>query len=140
MEKLYLLDTCIWRDFYENRISKQGKDFGSDAAKLFIKIIMEKGKILFSEILVEDLRRCYSEKEIIEMLGLLELNKVLVKTAISKEEHIEAKKLSKERKLPFTDCLNAVLARTNDALLVSQDRHFEKLKDIARTARPKEII
>ena len=38
MQKYYI-DTCVWRDYYENRFSKSGKPFGKYAACLFMKII-----------------------------------------------------------------------------------------------------
>ncbi len=64
----HLMDTCIWRDFYENRFSKAGNPIGKYAADLFIKVIKTKSRILFSEALVWELKRDYSEKEIERLL------------------------------------------------------------------------
>ncbi len=75
------------------------------------------------------------------MLNLLSINKILIRLEISKKDHLEAKKLSQERNLPYIDCLNAVQARNNGAVLVSQDAHFfEKLSDIVKPVRPQDII
>jgi len=97
--KLFYLDTCIWRDFYENRYSKSGKPLGKYAADLFIKILNKKYRILYSETLLWELNRDYDEKEIKDMLNFLLISKVLIKLEITEEEFIEAKKLSKERNL-----------------------------------------
>ena len=136
----YLLDTCIWRDFYEDRVSRKGTLLGEHATKLFTRIIKERDTIIFSEALVWELKRDYEEDNIMDMLNLLFFNNVLVRIEIVKEEFLEAKQLSKERKLPFIDCLNAIQARNHKAILVSQDRHIlSNLSDITQAKRPEEI-
>lgn len=140
MTEKYLLDTCVWRDFYEDRFSKSGRPLGQYATDLFIKILKNKDKIVFSEALIWELKKDYKEKEIYDMLNLLFLNKILVKIEITKEEYSEAKKLAQERNLPFVDCLNAVHARNHKAILVSQDEHYlRSLSDISKTVKPEQI-
>ena len=74
------------------------------------------------------------------MLNLLFLSKILKRIEITKKEHLEAKKLSRERNIPFLDCLNAIQARNYKAIMISQDNHyFEKLSDITKTIKPQEI-
>lgn len=141
IKRAFFLDTCIWRDFYENRFSKTGNPLGKYATSLFMKILNNRDTILFSKALVWELRKDYSENDINDMLNLLVLNKILINLEITKEEHLESKHLSQERNLPYIDCLNAVQARNNDAVLVTQDAHFfEKLTDIIKPIRPQEII
>tara|TARA_Y100000310_G_C20645844_1_gene796521 strand:+ start:376 stop:801 length:426 start_codon:yes stop_codon:yes gene_type:complete len=136
-EKYYLIDTCIWRDFYEDRFSKTGRHLGKYATDLFMKILKNKDKIYFSETLVWELKKDYDSKDINDMLNLLFMNKVLVRIDIKKEEHLEAKKLAQERDVPFVDCLNAIHARNYKAIMVSQDSHyFNELKDIIKAIRP----
>jgi len=140
MTKKYLLDTCIWRDFYENRFSKSGRHLGGYAAKLFINIIKHKDEIIFSEALIWELKKDYKEKDIDDMLNLLFLNKILINIPITKEEYKKAKNLAQERNLPFIDCLNAVQARNHNAMLVSQDDHYLKgLSDISKAVKPQHI-
>lgn len=139
-EKYYLLDTCIWRDFYENRFSKIGRPLGKYATDLFMKILKNKDKIYFSESLPRELKKDYNEKEINDMLNLLFIGNVLVRIEIKKEEYLEAKKLSEERNIPFVDCLNTIHARNYKAIMVSQDPHYFKgLKDIVKSVRPEKI-
>ena len=141
MKKVYLLDTCILRDFYENRFSKIGRPLGEYATKLFMKILRDKDKILFSEALILELKRDYEEKDVNNMLNLLFLNKTLERIEIIKEEHLEAKKLSQERNIPYIDCLNAIHARNHKAMMISQDDHyFKNLIDITKTIKPENII
>ncbi len=137
MPEKYLIDTCVWRDFYEDRFSKTGNPLGEHATSLFMKIIKAKDTIIFSESLVWELKRDYNENDINDLLHLLFTNKILLRIGIAKEEYKEAKKLAQERDLPFVDCLNAIHARNHNAILVSQDGHFfEKLSDITKPVRP----
>jgi len=140
MTRIYLIDTCVWRDFYENRFSKSKKPFGLYAYKLFNKILYSKDKIIFSETLIRELKRDYSSEDVDEMLNLLILNNTLIKINIKKDEYTEAKQISIERNVPFVDCLNAIHARNHNAVLVTQDKHFFKnLSDIIKAVRPQNI-
>ena len=137
----YFLDTCIWRDFYERRIGSGGRNLGSAAAKLFLKILKKKDKILFSEALLWELNKDYSASEINDMLNLLYTANSLIKIEIGKEEFILAKTMSLKRNIPFIDALNALQAKNHNAIMVSQDMHYLKdLKDIVTTKRPEELI
>ena len=136
----YYLDTCIWRDFYEDRFGRSGKPLGSYASKLFIKIIRKKNKILFSEVIIRELKRDYDTREIKDMLNLLFLSSVLVKVEIKEKDFTEAKKLVKEKHVPLGDALNAILARNNGAVLVTQDEHYLKLSHICKPVKPEHVI
>jgi predicted nucleic acid-binding protein len=139
-ERQYLIDTCIWRDFYENRFGKSRRPIGKYATDLFMEILKNKDKILFSEALVRELKKDYSEEDINDMLNLLFINKTLLRIEITKEEYSEAKKLSGERNLPFIDCLNAIQARNHKAIMVSRDEHFIKnLSNIVKPAKPENL-
>jgi predicted nucleic acid-binding protein len=137
----YYLDTCIWRDFYESRISRDGKAIGECAYNLILKLLSRKQNILFSEFVVMELEREYSEQEIEEMLGFMLNTGLLTRIEPNKDEVNEAKSLAAYRKLPFIDCLNAIMARDNDAILVTRDAHFfQSLKDITDALKPEDII
>jgi predicted nucleic acid-binding protein len=140
MAEKYLIDTCIWRDFYEERFSKIGRPLGKYAGNLFQKILKNKDEIYYSDSLIWELKRRYSEEEIKDLLNVLFLTKTLIKIEIKKDEHLEAKKLAQERNIPYVDCLNAIHARNHHAVLVSQDPHIIKqLEDIAPAVRPEKI-
>ena len=140
MAKKYWLDTCIWRDFYEDRFSKAGNPLGKYASDAFIKIMKNKEVIPNSESLVWELKKDYDEKDINDMLNILFLSKVLIRVEITKEEHLEACNLSEQRKIPFVDCLNAIEARNHKAIVVSQDEHFTKnLSNVVKVIKPQDI-
>lgn len=136
----YFIDTCIWRDFYENRFSPSGRNLGKYATNIFIKIIKRKDKILFSEGLIKELKGFYPIQEINNMLQLLSLNNILQKVEVTSNEFKEAKILSEKRKIPFIDCLTAVQSRNHNAIAISQDKHFLiDLADISKVKRPQDI-
>ena len=140
MADKYWFDTCIWRDFYEDRFSKTGNPLGEYATNAFMKMFRKGSKVLFSESLIRELHKDYKKDEINEMLNFLFLSNILIKIEITKEEYLEAKELSEKRKLPFVDCLNAIQARNNKATIVSQDEHFTKnLSDIVKVIKPQNL-
>lgn len=137
---IFWFDTCVWRDFYEGRVSKSGSPLGRYATDAFMKVIKNGDKILFSEVLVRELKRDYDENEITDMLNFLFLSDVLISVQINRDEYLEAVSLSKARNLPFVDCLIAIQARNNNAIVVSQDLHFTKdLIDIVKVIKPQEL-
>ena len=64
--------------------------------------------------------------------------KTLTSELIKQRE--EAKKIAKERDVPAGDALHAIVARDNDLILVTRDRHFRKLEDISKHYKPEELI
>lgn len=136
----YYLDTCVWRDFYENRIGFKGKLLGSQANELFLKIIKRKDKIIFSDFVVKELKKDFTEQEINEMLTILFFSKVLEKAGFSEKDYKEAKKIGLERNIPPGDVLHAIISKNSNSILVSQDNHINKLNDIVKVMKPEEII
>ncbi len=139
MPDAYYLDTCIWRDHFENRFGPEGRPLGKYATNLFYKIIENQDKLLFSDLLVEELKIAFSKTEIEYMLQMIFMMKILIRTEASPKDHAEASKIAKERDLPLSDVLHAIIARNNNAVLVTQDKHFNNLKDIVRVIRPEDI-
>ncbi|MDD9954003.1 MAG: PIN domain-containing protein, partial [Candidatus Woesearchaeota archaeon] len=136
----YLIDTCTWRDFYEDRVGIGGKYLGKYAAKFFEKILKEESIILFSEVLIRELKKDFDKERIHDMLHLLVVTGKLQRIEITEEEFTEAAALSRERNLPKIDCLCAVQARNHKACMISEDKHFAKLKDITVTKKPSDFI
>ena len=81
----------------------------------------------------------YSIDEINSIFHVVKPNNIrFVNT--SKEQKDEAKQLAYQKKIPKADALHAILARDNDAIMVSRDSHFKKLNNIVETKKPEEII
>ena len=137
MTSKYYVDTAIWRDLHENRKDKS-KNLGELAFESFKKIRSNKGKIVYSDFVVEELSRAY-DKQTIDKLFKGE-SELLEKVEISKEQIKEAVDLSKDLKIPFGDALHSVLARDNDAIMVTRDHHFRKLKDKITIKKPEDLI
>jgi len=132
----YFIDTCIWRDFYEDRFSKTGRPLGKYACGLFMRILKNKDQILLSSSIIRELKQRYTEEEIFNLLTLLIKNRTIVRIETTKSECLEARRLSLNRDIPYIDCLNAIQARNHKALLISQDRHFDGLSDIVKVIKP----
>jgi predicted nucleic acid-binding protein len=137
---IYLVDTCIWRDFYEDRFSSD-MPIGRYATEFFMKVLKRKDKILFSRGLLKELSKDYSEMDIDDMLRIFMYCDILVRIDITVDDMSEAESLSDKRNLPLIDCLNAVQARNHDAVLVTRDMHyFKELDDIMSPVRPEDVI
>lgn len=135
----YYVDTCVWRDYYENRFGQRGKPLGEFAEKFFFKAIKKRDIILFSNLTIKELKTAFSNEEIDEMLGLVSNFGLLKVVELSKNDFIEAQKLAEERTLPFGDVLHAIVSRNNNAVLITQDKHFEKVRDLIAVKLPQEI-
>lgn len=139
MEEKFYLDTSIWRDYYEDR-SDGYKPLGKFALQLLFKIIKDLNPINYSDFVVEELRIKYSNEEIIAILSIFYHLNLLVKVPISKEQAKEASVICKKRNIPFGDALHAILARDNKSIMVTRDKHFQKLKDIAEIKNPEDLL
>ncbi len=132
---IYNLDTSIWLDFG----MKRGKN-GESALKLIIKIIKENSVIIYSNIHIKELRDFgYSMDEINSLFHVVKPNNLRYVNT-SKEQKDEAKQLAYKKKIPKADALHAILARDNDAILISRDLHFKDIKYVIETKKPEEII
>ena len=125
----YYFDSCIWRDHYENRFGPRGRPLGKYATALFMKIIKKDDVLLYSDVILLELKNDYTDKEIKDALNVLFITGALKRVEIHEEDKVEALIIAKKRNLPSADVLHAILARNNKAILVSQDKHFQQLQD-----------
>lgn len=141
MAEKYYLDTCIWRDHYENRFGPQGRPLGKYATELFVKIMKNKDVIVFSNHIIYEMKKAFAQEEIEDMFRILDLMSILQKVEVEKSDWEEAKKLAEEREVSRSDSLHAIIARNNKAILVTQNLNdFDKFRDIITIKRPEEII
>ena len=135
MAEKYYLDTSIWLDIYE----KRGYN-GEVAKKLFKKIIEKDLIIVYSDLVITELKRLgYTQNEINVILAIAKPDN-LKRVHIYKEQIDEARKLAKQRNVPQADALHAILCRDNDMQLISRDEDYEKLKHIIKTKLPEDFI
>ena len=136
--KRYYLDTAIWIDYYENRADRF-RPLGEWALALLKKISEKKEAILFSDVIYGEMFVFgYTEEEIENLLH--PWTDLIQKITPTRQEIAEAIMESKKRKLPYGDCLHAILSRDHDALLIARDHHFESLIDIKKCQKPEELI
>ena len=134
----YYLDTCIWIDYFENR-SDRFRPLGEWAFFLIKKIIQDDDLIIYSDLVEEELQVIYSEKEIKKIFSIAP-KEILVKVSNSIKQLKEAIHYSKRFNIPKKDALHAVLARDNEAILVTRDKHFYELTRDIIVKKPEELI
>ncbi len=108
--------------------------------KLIQKILADDDVILFSDLIVQELKSIgSSQKEFFQIFSKSEKEN-LRRIHIYREHIQEARGIARRRCVPLGDALHAILARHHNALLVSRDRDFEKLKDLTCARLPEEFI
>lgn len=138
MVKKYYFDTSIWLDFFEDR-DEPNLLKGKFAKELIDKIIKNDDKIIYSDNGVIELKMSgYSLYEIRDMLQFLK--PILIFVESTEKQLGKAKDLSLKRNIPKRDALHALIARDNNAILVTLDKHFQKILDIIKPIRPQDII
>lgn len=130
----YYLDTSIWIDYYE----KRGKN-GKRALKLILKIIKENSIILYSDLHIKELRGLNYDIEQINQIFKIVKPDNLKRVHMSKEQNSEAVELSSRRNIPKGDALHAVLARDNNAIMITRDKDFNQLRHVAEIRKPEEL-
>ncbi len=109
---------------------------GDFAWKLLTFIKSKEYKIIITDLLIIELESAYSSEQI---NGLFLLFKNLIeKIIIKKEQRDEAYEIAKKRILPLGDVLHAIIARDNNLVLITRDKHFRELKDAYY--KPEDII
>jgi len=52
----------------------------------------------------------------------------------------ETRKISSGRNIPVRDAFHAIIARDSEAILITRDYHFQKMKEIIMPHLPEEFI
>ncbi len=136
IEKFYF-DTSIWLDLFENR-NEPNLPKGKWASELVSKIIKNDDIIIYSDNNIFELIVLeYSKYELEKMFK--PLRPILLFVESTKKQIGQAKDLSFKRNIPKRDALHALIARDNKAILVTLDKHFQKLLDIIEPKRPQDL-
>ena len=138
MQKRYYFDTSIWLDFFEDR-DEPNLPKGEYVKSLIKNIIKENGKIIYSEAIKNEMLVLgYSRNEIENLFLPHKRNLIYIYT--NKKQFGKAKDISQKRNLPLFDAFHAILARDNKAILITRDKHFNKLTDICKYKKPEDFI
>ncbi len=112
---------------------------GRWAHELLNKITKIDAKAVYSDYNIFELGLIgYSPNEITEMFKPLKPILLLVES--TEKEVGKAKDLGIKRNIPRGDALHALIARDNNSILVTLDKHFKKILDIIKPKRPQDII
>jgi predicted nucleic acid-binding protein len=133
----YYFDTCIWRDYYENR-NDNYRPLGEWALALIKKIQKEEGIIFYSELVIDELKKEYTPETIKKIINIPYIK--LIDLNFTQSQIQEATILGKIRRVGFSDAFHAILARDNNAMLITRDVHFYELRDIVKIKKPEELI
>ena len=136
MNDCFYFDTSIWIDIYD----KRGEN-GEMAKRLVEKIIQEDSIIIYSDMVMVEFKKVgFSDYEINQILNVAKPDN-LKRVHLTKIQAEEAKRLTKQRNIPFGDAMHAILSREHEAQLVSRDeKDFNKLKDITLMKKPEELV
>lgn len=138
MTEEYIIDTSIWVDLYEDRKGYNNEPLGDYAFELLVKIKAQEKVIVLTDLLIKELETLYS---IAEINGIFNpFNKIIKKVIATEKQREEAKEIAKERDIPAGDALHAIVARDNNSILVTRDKHFRKLEDVSKHCKPEELI
>jgi len=132
----YYVDTAIFRDYYEDRRDRF-RPLG-EWALMFFKMVEEtSGEILVSDTTLAELQVDYTDEEIRKVLGVC--TRVLV-TKTSKRITQETEIIKRERKVPKGDAIHALIAKRENALMVTRDKHFNEMIDIVDYRKPEDLL
>lgn len=134
----YYLDTCIWIDYFENRVDNF-RPLGDWALDLLKKIIKDNDLIIYSDLAEEELLSFYNKNKIEDLMFFVP-KKLLIKINSDKLQLKEAITTGRKLKIPVKDVLHAILARDNNAIFVSRDKHFYELANQLTIKKPEELI
>ena len=138
MDNRYYFDTSIWMDVYEDRKGYNNEPLGDYGLKLLALLKAKKFKLIITDLIIKELQNYYSVAEINGMMKPFE--EIIEKISGTKKQGDEAIKIANERKLPYGDALHSIIARDNNLILVTRDRHFRDLQDISKSYKPEELI
>ena len=133
----FYLDTSVWRDYFEDRTDGT-RPLGEFAFGFLLKCEKEKHTILVTKEVTKELLAYYSEEKVKEVF--LRFNKMIVEIEYNKKQVSEARNfwLKTNKEFPFSDILHSIIARDNDSLLISRDKHFDEI-DIVECLMPEEV-
>jgi len=132
-----IIDTCIWID-YEHERTNGIKDLGRLAERAMRFIIESGGTIIISNLNIKEFSRFFHKKGISNLRSVFRNRIEIYESSMSQMN--EAEILAKNRNLPESDVLHAIIARDAKAILVTRDKHFLRLKDISFIRKPEDLI
>ena len=129
----YYIDTCIWRDYFENRVDRF-RPLGEWAHRMLNQSLENKDTILCSEMVKLELEEYFKEEDIKRIFE--PYSNIIAEIEIDPDIMSIARGLRKE--LSHGDSIHAAVAIAHSAVLVTRDRHFETVGIVVK--RPEELL
>lgn len=134
----YYIDSCIWIDYLEDR-KDRFRPLGEWACMLIQKIIKNKDVIVYSNAIEKELKKKYPIEKISCYLEAVP-KESFERIAYSEAQVIKAGFISKKFRIPSVDALHALLAKENNAIIVTRDKHFYELEKHLTVKKPEELV
>lgn len=130
----YYVDTCIWRDYWENR-SDNLRPLGEFAVKFFNKIVENEDIIIISDLIIKEMRIAYNDEVIYKIFSIIPED-LLDMIIFTKEQLLRAKQLLLVSGIPLNDALHIIMSKDNQSILISRDNH---MIDFGDAIKPEEL-
>lgn len=127
----FYVDSCIWLDYLENR-KDNFRPLGEWAFNFFKFCIDNRYDLLISQLVIDEVNSHFKVD--------LKKDFNLIQVDISKDQINLAIKIAKKKKLYYADILHAILAKENNAIMITRDKHFFDLVDIVDVKKPEDLI
>jgi len=135
------VDTNIFLDYYLDR-KDNIRPLGEFAFNFINESIKCKYDVLICEISIIELKNYLGldRKQVFDRIlkALIEKDKLTV-LDYSENQFKESLHFSKKYGIPKADALFAILARDNNAILLTRDYHFEIFNKIIKISKPEEL-
>ena len=136
MQKRFYLDTCIWRDLLEDR--KSNYSFLGENAFQFLRKCRENDCIvLVSSFVVSELETYFSKEQIFDLFE--PFNDITLFVEPSKESIRLAYEIGEKSSAHYSDIVHALIAKENECVLITRDKHFNFLTELVKVLLPEEV-
>jgi len=113
---------------------------GDFAFNLIKNIKQNRDIIIYSEFILRELLTGFGEDIVEEIFSIVSKEGLLEKVDVNEEQIKEAGKLSIRTGVHINDCIHAIIAKDNNAVLVTRDKHFEAFRDIVQIRKPEDLL
>ncbi len=138
MRRLYV-DTNIYLDYWGDR-SDGLRPLGEFAFQLMERAIGCEFAFIVSDFVLLELRKHATEKECKQIFGSLKERKKIIFARHKREDKLEAKRIARERGIPWQDALHVLIAKKFGAeCMVTRDRHFWGLQGLLEAKLPEDV-
>ncbi len=132
------MDTAIWRDYFEDRKDNL-RPLGEFAFQFLKQCRKRNDFVIVSSAVRKELLDYYSHER--TTLIFSNFKDIIIELDYSKEQSAEAFSfwVNGRKKFPFYDILHSIIARDNNSVLITRDRHFEEI-GIAECSLPEDNL